>query len=338
MGAQFATSWASGVSAVQAQFTALSIALHDTLVLSFISDSNSPGDTVLIEEDRGAGYVNRTADWAPIGSAVAVTGDNQTKWEFIKGDALGTEIKVRVSISSTNPIMGRLVASNGVDNTTPLDVAAVPASSSSNSTNTPTATITPPTAGALILAFDGADTTGADTTFAWSDGGTTGGWTPIGDDRDGFFNLGCAYASQSVGGVATTVTCTRSASSGNALNVIALRPAATAPVMVQHPGSLAINAGDYWYGQVVANNGGSAITGYQWEANAGSGWSNIGGATASAYASGALSTGDSGTQYRCKVTNAIGTTTSNAATVTVRSPTTGSLGDFDPTMRIEGWW
>jgi hypothetical protein len=106
----------------------------------------------------------------------------------------------------------------------------------------------------------------------------------------------------------------------------------------QQPGSLAINAGDYWYGQVVATDGGSPPVTYQAQINTGSGWSNIGGATAASYASAALTVADSGTQYRWNVTNAIGTTTTAAATVTVIAARSGSLGQFDPGMRIEGWW
>jgi hypothetical protein len=115
-------------------------------------------------------------------------------------------------------------------------------------------------------------------------------------------------------------------------------PTSTAPVITQQPGSLAINAGDYWYGQVVATDGGSPPVTYQAQINTGSGWSNIGGATAASYASAALTVADSGTQYRWNVTNAIGTTTTAAATVTVIAARSGSLGQFDPGMRIEGWW
>lgn len=62
---------------------------------------------------------------------------------------------------------------------------------------------------------------------------------------------------------------------------------------------------------------------YQWEKsdNSGGSWSDVGGATSSSYTTAAtVRTSDNGDQYRCKVTNADGTTTGSAITLTVWNP------------------
>lgn len=62
---------------------------------------------------------------------------------------------------------------------------------------------------------------------------------------------------------------------------------------------------------------------YQWEKsdNSGGSWSDVGGATSSSYTTAAtVRTSDNGDQYRCKVTNADGTTTGTAITLTVWNP------------------
>lgn len=83
----------------------------------------------------------------------------------------------------------------------------------------------------------------------------------------------------------------------------------------------------------IVSNGPGTITGYQWQVstNAGTTWGNVatgvGGTTAS-YTTATTVIGDSGKQFRCLVTNAVGTTTSNAATLTVTggavAPTIGT--------------
>jgi glucose/arabinose dehydrogenase len=58
---------------------------------------------------------------------------------------------------------------------------------------------------------------------------------------------------------------------------------------------------------------GAATLGYQWQRDG----TNIAGATSSSYTLSATQLSDSGAQFRCVVTNSLGTATSNAATLTV---------------------
>lgn len=81
-------------------------------------------------------------------------------------------------------------------------------------------------------------------------------------------------------------------------------------------------------------------TSYQWQLNSGAGYSNISGATSASYTTPTLSYGYSGYLYRVVVTGAGGTTTSNAATLTVPTPSmpSGALGiwyakDYDTTRK-----
>ena len=60
---------------------------------------------------------------------------------------------------------------------------------------------------------------------------------------------------------------------------------------------------------------------YQWQRNS----VNISGATSSSYTLTPTSTGDSTAQFRCVVTNAYGSATSNAATLTVNSGTPSTI-------------
>ena len=96
--------------------------------------------------------------------------------------------------------------------------------------------------------------------------------------------------------------------------------ATASPTITSHPSSL--TAYEYLTATftVVATGGGLS---YQWQKsdNAGVNWSDVSGATSSTYTTGALTrSADNSDQYRCVVTNSLGTVNSNAATLTVWSP------------------
>lgn len=85
----------------------------------------------------------------------------------------------------------------------------------------------------------------------------------------------------------------------------------------------------------VLSTGPGAITGYQWQVSTdgGSTWSNLmvgGGATTTAYTTPATIAGDNGKRYRCLVGNAVGTTTSSAATLTISSGSTAPAVTTQP--------
>ena len=98
------------------------------------------------------------------------------------------------------------------------------------------------------------------------------------------------------------------------------KPTTVVPVVTTQPVGQTVNAGDPVTFSVVASGGGAALT-YQWQ----KGGSNISGATSSSYTIASTVTGDAGS-YTVIVTDAAGSTTSNAATLTV------STGNVAPTI------
>lgn len=150
-------------------------------------------------------------------------------------------------------------------------------------------------------------------------------------------NHWCFGSTSGVAAVTPSIVFTGGATEVAAIAYL-VKAAVIPPVVTQQPGSLVINAGDYWYGQVAATDSSGAGLTYQWQSNTGSGFTDIVGATSASYATAALATGNSGTQYRCNITNSAGTTATNAATVTVLAKAAATLGDFDPGLRLLGWW
>jgi glucose/arabinose dehydrogenase len=93
------------------------------------------------------------------------------------------------------------------------------------------------------------------------------------------------------------------------------------PTIGTHPTSQTVPAGGSTTFTVSAS--GTAPLGYQWQRNG----ANIAGATSTSYTLSPVTTADNGATFRCVVTNAFGTATSNAATLTVTSNTapTGTI-------------
>lgn len=91
--------------------------------------------------------------------------------------------------------------------------------------------------------------------------------------------------------------------------------ASQAPTISQHPADATVAAGQSASFSCAAS--GSAPITYQWQRNG----SDIGGATSASYQIAATVMSDNGAQFRCIATNAFGSVTSNAATLTVTSNT-----------------
>ena len=85
------------------------------------------------------------------------------------------------------------------------------------------------------------------------------------------------------------------------------------PSITQQPASITVSVGQPASFSVAAS--GAAPLNYQWQRNG----ANISGATLSAYTVSNAQLSDSGSQFRCVVTNSHGTVTSGAATLTVLS-------------------
>jgi glucose/arabinose dehydrogenase len=97
--------------------------------------------------------------------------------------------------------------------------------------------------------------------------------------------------------------------------------ASLAPAITQQPASTTVSVGAPASFTVGAS--GSQPLSYQWQRNG----SNISGANSSTYTIPATTANDNGATFRCVVTNAYGTATSNSATLTVVSntPPTGTI-------------
>ncbi len=89
--------------------------------------------------------------------------------------------------------------------------------------------------------------------------------------------------------------------------------ASLAPAITQHPASVTVTDGQPASFTCAAS--GATPIGYQWQRNS----ANIAGATSATYNIGATASGDNGAQFRCVASNAYGSATSNAATLTVTS-------------------
>jgi hypothetical protein len=110
-------------------------------------------------------------------------------------------------------------------------------------------------------------------------------------------------------------------------------PPGTRPSITMQPASRSVAAGQTATFSITAS--GSAPLNYQWQsrATATSTFANIVGATSTSYTTPAATTTDNGKQFRCVVTNAVGTASSNAATLTVTATTVGPSITAQPSSR-----
>ncbi|MEK7415239.1 MAG: Ig-like domain-containing protein, partial [Planctomycetota bacterium] len=93
----------------------------------------------------------------------------------------------------------------------------------------------------------------------------------------------------------------------------------TAPFVTTNPASVTVIAGQTATFSVVA--GGTATLAYQWQKNG----VNVAGATSATYTTPITTTANSGAIYRVVISNAFGTATSSAATLTVNAAPVGVL-------------
>lgn len=102
-----------------------------------------------------------------------------------------------------------------------------------------------------------------------------------------------------------------------------------APIINTQPQDVTICTGDNASFTAMANTGS-----YQWQQRSGAlaSWVNIAGATSSSYTVTAAPLSLSGTQYRCVVTGICGTSTSNAATITINPATALTLQPISQTI------
>ena len=116
----------------------------------------------------------------------------------------------------------------------------------------------------------------------------------------------------------TTFKCIVTNSAGSATsNAATLTVSASAPAITSQPANQNITVGQTATFSVSAS--GTAPLSYQWQSapSGSSTYSNISGATSASYTTPVAALTDSGTSFKCVVTNSAGSTTTSAATLTV---------------------
>ena len=99
-----------------------------------------------------------------------------------------------------------------------------------------------------------------------------------------------------------------------------------APAITTQPTSQTVTEGETATFTVEAS--GTELLSYQWQQSTdnGNSWTNIDSANAAEYATGQTTTSMNGYQYRCMVSNSVGSVESNAATLTVNAATVSVTG------------
>ncbi len=163
-------------------------------------------------------------------------------------------------------------------------------------------------------------------TYQWQKNGV-----PIGGATSSSYNT----PATTMGDSGASYRCQISNGGGSVLSNPAILSVLIPPNVTTHPANQTVPTGSTATFTIVA--AGSAPLAYQWQKNG----ADIGGANSSSYTTPTLVAGDSGSTFRCKVTNAVGADTSNAAILTVTSNTdaSGILSDnFNaPSLNTSIW-
>ena len=117
----------------------------------------------------------------------------------------------------------------------------------------------------------------------------------------------------------STFRCVVSNSAGSATSnaaTLTVNASAVAPSITTQPANITVTAGQTAKFTIAAS--GTAPLTYQWQKNS----ANISGANGASYTTPATTTADSGSTFRCIVSNSAGIATSNAATLTVKAANT----------------
>ncbi|MBW4039730.1 MAG: hypothetical protein HIU91_12850 [Acidobacteria bacterium] len=189
--------------------------------------------------------------------------------------------------------------------------------------NTPPSITIQPTAATVTLGqpatFFTAATGTAPLNYQWYDGGVA-----IAGATSRYYTTAATVSGSN--GSAYTVVVTNAA--GSVTSAVATLSVNSPPVITLQPNSQTATAGQTASFTVAAT--GTAPLSYQWFRNGAA----ISGATASAYTTPATVSGDSGALFTVTVTNAAGTVTSVAATLTVNSPPTITMQPMSETVTV----
>lgn len=129
--------------------------------------------------------------------------------------------------------------------------------------------------------------------------------------------LAVFYKTQAVAGASGDASAGFSSGDLGAAFQMYVAPAITGPTITAQPTNQQVPTGSTATFSVSATASGGSLS-YQWQSSPdASTWTNIGSATSASYTTGTLTTSDSGTYYRCVVTDSNGSTNSNPALLVV---------------------
>ena len=164
-------------------------------------------------------------------------------------------------------------------------------------------------------------------------------WTDISGATSANYTTGVLTAGDSGSKYRCIVTNTKNSTTATTTSneaTLTVNAVAVAPTINTHPSNATILEGNTAAFEVSASALDGGTLSYQWQKSTdnGASWSNIAGATSASYTTGVLTTGDSGSKYRCIVTNTknstTATATSNAATLTVNAFAVAPTIDTNP--------
>lgn len=221
-------------------------------------------------------------------TGTSITG-RRTQIFAVTGPATGAQTASASWTTSTDAYLGVAVA-NGCDPSTPVNGGAHNGGPGSGEDQT----VTPATGNAsndIAVGFCGSASTSSAQTALFTKA------TGAGDDFLGIRDVGGSALLWAVGTFSAWV-----ASAANFQSPIL-------PIITAQPTDQTVASGSTATFSLTA----TGATSYQWQQFISGAWSDIGGATSSSYTTGTLARSDGGTPFRCNVTNASGTTTSNVA-------------------------
>ncbi len=288
-------------------------------VLTACSDSPSPTPQITVQPSDTSVVAGQTATLSVLASGQAlsyqwqISTDGGATWTPIAG---ATQPSFTTSVTTTadsGKLYRVLVTGGGLTVTSsPVRLTVTPAVVAPSLTVQPAAqSVTAP-----AVATFSVTASGTTPTYQWqrsTDGGTT--WANIAGATAASYSTGATTVAMSgeryrvvVSNSAGTVT-----STAVALNV---SPAPAAPAISVQPSNQSATVGGAAVFTVTVT--GQPAPTLQWQRSTnGATWTDIGGANAASYNTGAVTLAQSGELYRVVATNASGSATSTAATLTV---------------------
>lgn len=291
---------AASAPAISTQPTSTTVAAGtSTTFVAAASGVPTPGVQWQVSTDGGHNWADLAGATAVTLSLAATASESGDEYRAVFTNAAGS--------AATNPAV--------------LTVAPAATLSLSTPRSAPTVTAQPTNQFAVSAAnatFTAAAAGNPTPTVQWqvsADGGAS--WADVGGATSGSYSFTASTAQNgyryramftNAAGVATTDVATLTVSA-----------APVAPTITTHPASQSAVAGTEV--TFIASASGSPTPTVQWQVstNGGESWANVGGATSSSY-SFTTSGSESGYEYRAAYTNATGSATTNAATLTVSTP------------------